>query len=79
MLSPHLPPAFLTAPRAARPPLLASGISAHQQRLLFGGKQLEEDGRTLADYGIHKEYCIHLVLRLLGGGGGGGGDGPALL
>lgn len=43
------------------------GTPADQQYLCWNGMQLE-DLKTLADYGIHRNQIIHLILRLRGGG-----------
>ena len=39
------------------------GFSVDQQRLIFGGNQLEDD-RTLNDYNIKNGSVVHVVLRI---------------
>ncbi|RWS20332.1 Polyubiquitin-B-like protein [Leptotrombidium deliense] len=43
------------------------GIPPSQQRLIFGGKQLQ-DTRTLSSYNVRDGSTIQLLLRLRGGG-----------
>ena len=43
------------------------GVPAHDQRLIYSGRQLE-DGCTLTDCRITDQSTVHLALRLRGGG-----------
>eukprot|EP00466_Bigelowiella_natans_P004449 jgi/Bigna1/42651/e_gw1.66.102.1 len=44
------------------------GIPIHEQRIIFGGKNLQ-DSQTLAECKVEKESTLHVLLRLRGGGG----------
>ena len=40
-----------------------AGVPAESQRLIFAGKELEDDA-ALSDYNMHAESTVHLVIRL---------------
>ena len=40
-----------------------TGIPSHEQRLIFAGRSLHEDDKTLGQYNISKSCTLHLVLR----------------
>ena len=46
------------------------GISPDQQRLIYAGRQLENNRSSLKDYGCRRESTIDLSLRLRGGNDG---------
>ena len=46
-----------------------TGVPAGVQRLIYGGRELDED-HTVMGYGLEPGSTIHLVLRLRGGKGG---------
>ena len=55
----------------------ADGTPAKEQRLTFGGKQLEND-RVLSDYALSEGYVVHVMLRLKGGRAAASSDGRVI-
>ena len=45
----------------------AEGVPAQQQRLVFACRALQDDGRTLGDYGVEDGCTLTLLLALRGG------------
>ncbi|CAG8498243.1 ubiquitin-domain-containing protein [Rhizophagus irregularis] len=43
------------------------GIPPAQQCIIYSGKQLKDDKKTVKDYGIKSGVVLHLVLALRGG------------
>lgn len=45
-----------------------SGVSIEQYRLIYAGKDLQDDNKTLSEYNICRESSINLILKMRGGG-----------
>ena len=46
-----------------------SNIPIDQQRLIYQGKQMDNDDYKIKDYNVMKDSSVHLVLKLRGGFG----------
>ena len=44
-------------------------VPIDEQRLIYGTRQLEDDYKTLFDYGVKRNATIHLVVRISGAPG----------
>ncbi len=60
------PSAHLLACRLLRPARLPAGIPAEEQRVMFGGRQLE-DAERLEACGVSDDSQMYVLMRLLGG------------